>query len=343
MTCPYHSTPLILILLSPKVNEAAKQAAVARVTRMFDRLSDLSHQANKIFGEQTAWNEEIQQKCSNAEFVLKNLSLHTNLEILIRAAATDIADLRRQVDALIVCPVSSPRTVQLQWITGYREMQAAIDRFERNYEQERLTIERNIQSALAQTENLGLELKSQRLERLEALGTATYDIIVSVAALQQDSRQALSLLPTTAVVDDEFMMWFNDRCSQASTTQVPDVQSAISRAQSLIVDGSEQQFLNGISRFRDELVLAVPRISELHAMLLNHNDVRRSYYDVASTVLDNLANDRNVYVGVDYTTLTHATQQLLGQQQHSPISNTLPVPYSPPMPVTQAVQPSPGD
>ena len=333
----YHIASLILILLSPKVNEAAKQAAVARVTQMFDRLSDLQHQANKIFGEQTAWIEEMQQKCSNAEFVMKNLSLHTNLEILIRAASTDIADLRRQVDALLVCPVSSPRTVQLQWNTNYREMQAAIDKFEKNYDQERLIIERNIKSALSQTENLGLDLKSQRLERLEVLSAATYDVILSVAALQQDSKQALASLHSNAVIDDEFMMWFNDRCSQASTTQVPLVQSGISRAQSIIVDGSEQQFLNGITRARDELVLAMPRITDLHGKLLRHNDVRRSYYDVATTVLDNLANDRNVYVGVDYTTLTRATQQLLGQATSD---IPLPVPYTP---IALAAQPPPGD
>jgi ankyrin repeat protein/GTPase SAR1 family protein len=301
----YHIFSLVLILSRPKVNEAAKQVAVARVVQMFDRLCDLQHQANTIFGEQTALIEEMKEKRSNAEFVMKDLSLQTNLEMLISAASTDIADLRRQVDALIVCPVSSPRTVQSQWNTSYREMQAAIDKFEKNYDEERLNIERNMQSALSQTENLGLELKSQRLERLKVLSAATYDVILSVAALQQDYKQALALLPSNAVIDDEFMMWFSDRCSQISTVQVPLVQSAISRAQSIIVEQ-----LCGITRARDELVFVMPRIRDLHGKLLCYNDVRRSYYDVATTVLDNLANDRNVYFGVDSAAqAAHSSQE----------------------------------
>ena len=112
----------------------------------------------------------------------------------------------------------------------------------------------------------------------------------------------------------------------ASTGQVPLVQSCFSRALSIIVDGSEQPFLTGISRARDELAMSLPRITNLHEKLLCHNEVRRSYCDVASAVLENLALNRDVYTGVDYASLIQTTQQLLGQTA-TPVS--LPVPYSP--------------
>ncbi len=297
-----------------------------RVTNMFDRLSDLQHQASVIFGEQTAWIEEIQQKCSNNEAVLRSVTLHTELEIRIRAASTNISDLRRQVDSLIVTAVPNPRAEQLKWNAQYREMLSAVDVFERNYEQERQNIDRNIQAALAYSSRLGQESLSQRLERLEVLSASITEIVTLVSAMQLDSRQAHAKLPSVSVVDDEFLNWFNDRCSQAHMAQVPLVQSGISRAQTMIVDGSEQQFLGGIARARKELALVMPNIIDLHAKLAQHNDLRRRYFDVASTVLDNLASDRNVYIGVDYTSLTHATHQLLGQ---AATLNPLPVPYVP--------------
>jgi hypothetical protein len=309
-----------------QVNEAAKQAAITRVTNMFDRLSDLQHQASVIFGEQQAWIEEIQQKCSNNEAVLRSVTLHTELEIRIRAASTNISDLRRQVDGLIVSAVTNPRTVQLNWNAQLREMQSAVELFERNYEQERANIDWNIQAALAYSSRLGQETLSQRLERLEVLSTTISEVITAVSAMQLDSRQAQAKLPSSTVIDDEFLIWFNDRCSQALMTQVPLVQSAISRAQTMIVDGSEQQFLGGIARARKELGLVLPNVTDLHARLSQHNDLRRRYFDVASAVLDNLANERNVYLGVDYTSLTHATHQLLGQ---AATLNPLPVPYVP--------------
>jgi hypothetical protein len=145
--------------------------------------------------------------------------------------------------------------------------------------------------------------------------------------MQLDSRQAHAKLPSVSVVDEEFLNWFNDRCDQAHMAQVPLVQSGISRAQTMIVDGSGQQILGGIARARKDLALVMPNIIDLHAKLAQHNDLRRRYFDVASTVLDNLASNRNVYIGVDYTSVTHATHQLLGQ---AATLNPLPVPSVPP-------------
>jgi hypothetical protein len=309
-----------------KVNEAAKQAAHARVTQLFDRLSDLQLEATAIENEHTAWIEDIQQKCTHSESVLRSVTLHLDLEIRIRTAAKNIADLRRQTDDIITSPVTSPRTVQQNWIIQGREMQAEVEKFEKFFDEEKQSIEKNVEVALARTKSVGQELLTQRLERLEMLSASTLEISSSVAALQQDSRQALARLPASAVVDEDFLTWFSDRCSQASTGHVPTAQSCISRAQSIIVDGSEKQFLNGIARARDELAVVMPRITNLHSKLLSHNEVRRSYFDVASTVLDNLANGLNAYNGVDYSSLTVSTQQLLGQAS---TSISLPVPYRP--------------
>lgn len=299
-------------------------------------MNELQLQSNNIYGEQTAWIEDIQKKCTHSEFVIRGVTLHLDLEIRIRTAAKNIADLRRQVDDLITSPVTSPRTVQQNWVIQSREMQADVEKFEKNFQQERQVIEKNVQAALAQTEHMKQELSTQRLERLEVLGASTLEVSSSVAALQQESRQSLAKIPSSSAVDEEFLMWFTDRCSQASTGQVPLVQSCISRALSIIVDGSEQPFLAGISRAREELAMSLPRIAKLHAKLLCHNEVRRSYYDVASAVLENLALNRDVYTGVDYTSLTHATQELLGQAS---TSNSLPVPYKPDPQVATQVPP----
>jgi hypothetical protein len=319
-----------------QVNEAAKQAASARVTQLFDRLNELQLQAQTIYDEQIAWIEGIQKKCTHNESVIRSVTLHLDLEIQIRTAAKNIADLRRQVDDLITSPVTSPRTVQQSWIFQCREMKAEVEKFEKSFEQEKQSIEKSVRAALAQSESLGQELMTQRLERLELLSASTLEVAAAVLASQQDSRLALATLPSSAVVDEDFVTSLNDRYSQASTGAVPLVQSSISRAQSIIVDGSEQQFLNGIARARDELAMVLPRITNLHSKLLSHNGVRSSYYDVATAMLDNLAVNCNVYSGVDYTSLTHATQQLLGQAS---TSNSLPVPYVPEPQVASQVPP----
>jgi mannitol/fructose-specific phosphotransferase system IIA component len=215
-------------------------------------------------------------------------------------------------------------------------MKAEVEKFEKSFEQEKQSIEKSVRAALAQSESLGQELMTQRLERLELLSASTLEVAAAVLASQQDSRLALATLPSSAVVDEDFVTSLNDRYSQASTGAVPLVQSSISRAQSIIVDGSEQQFLNGIARARDELAMVLPRITNLHSKLLSHNGVRSSYYDVATAMLDNLAVNCNVYSGVDYTSLTHATQQLLGQAS---TSNSLPVPYVPEPQVASQVPP----
>jgi hypothetical protein len=107
-------------------------------------------------------------------------------------------------------------------------------------------------------------------------------------------------------------MWFTDRCSRlaeywagASIAVVFQPRPVHHRRRFRAADGP---FLTGISRARDELAMSLPRITNLHEKLLCHNEVRRSYCDVASAVLENLALNRDVYTGVDYTSLTHATQ-----------------------------------
>ena len=113
----------------------------------------------------------------------------------------------------------------------------------------------------------------------------------------------------------------------ASTGQVPLVQSCFSRALSIIVDGSEQPFLTGISRARDELAMSLPRITNL---LKSCSVTTKS---AAATVMWPPQCSRTWHSTATctqaWTTLLSLTQpsvdqELLGQAS---TSSSLPVPY----------------
>ena len=296
------------------------------MTQLFDRLSDMQAQSGMIYGEHAARLQELQQKCSAVETVEKSLALHTDMESRIASTVSLITDLRKQVDALIMSPVTSPRTVQLKWNMDSRDAQSTYDKFEKTAEQSKQDNEKRVKTVLALTDSLGAETAPQELERLELLHASTLDAIAQTAALQKQSSAHIAALPPGTAAAEDFLQWFDDRCSQITAGVVPTVQSNITLARSIVVDSSEPQLLQTIARSRESIVTVMSCISSQLLKLQQHEAVRRSYYEVALTVLDNLANERNVYTGVDYSSLIQTTQQLLGQTA-TPVS--LPVPYSP--------------